>query len=53
MLMWVSRYLPLALVHVLLQVLQVGQEGLVELRQLGVLLTTRPELSDNTTTSAK
>lgn len=42
-------YLPLGLIHVLLQALQVGQEGLVELWQLRVLLNTRAELSDDTT----
>ena len=45
----VRLYLPLGLVHVLLQALQVGQEGLVELRQLRVLLTRRAELSDDAT----
>lgn len=33
-------HLPLAVVDLLLQFLQVGQEGLVELRQTEVLLTT-------------
>lgn len=42
-------YLPLGLIHVLLQALQVCQEGLVELWQLRVLLNTRAELSDDTT----
>lgn len=49
--MWacVRLYLPLGLIHVLLQALQVCQEGLVELWQLRVLLNTRAELSDDTT----
>lgn len=46
--MFVKLYLPLALIHMLLQALQVGQEGLIELWQLGVLFETWPELSDNT-----
>lgn len=37
----VRLHLPLAVVHLLLQGLQVGQEGLVELRQLVVLLRTQ------------
>lgn len=37
----VTLHLPLAIVHLLLQGLQVGQEGLVELRQLGVLFRAR------------
>lgn len=44
--MTLRLHLPLALIHLLLQALQVDQEGLVELWQLGILLKTRPELSD-------
>lgn len=47
--MCVRLYLPLSLIHLMLQALQVGQEGLVELRQLGLLPKTWPELRDNTT----
>lgn len=42
-------HLPLALVDLLLQALQVGLEGLVELRQLGILFKVRLELSNNST----
>lgn len=41
-------HLPLAVIHVLLQAAQVNQEGLVELRQLGVLHKRCAELSDST-----
>lgn len=46
--MCLRLHLPLGLINLLLQALQVGQEGLIELGQLEILLKTRPRLSNNT-----
>lgn len=44
-------HLPLALINLLPQVLQVGQEGLVEVGHLEILIKTCPQLSSSTTSA--